>query len=112
LDLQDKICVMAALIVLAAMAPAAARESPAPPPSGIVVHLFGPDSVMSNVMPVGQSGAARGAPAAPGAAAAPATAAGYEAPSLGDVLHQMFVTGDPNDPPRPSTGKTGHQLAD
>jgi len=47
-----------------------------------------------------------------GAGAAPATAAGYEEPSMGDVLHQMFVTGDPNDPPRPSTGKTGHELAD
>jgi hypothetical protein len=94
---------------LAAAEPAAAREDPAPPPSGIVVHLFGPNSVMSNVVPVGQTAAAPGASAQPsGAVAAPAG----EDPTLGNVLHQMFVTGDPNDPPRPSSGKTGHELAD
>jgi len=63
--------------------PAAARQDPEPPPSGIVVHLFGPGSVTSNILP---------APA-PGASA-PA----YVEPSGSDILHQMFVTGDPNQP--------------
>lgn len=94
---------------LAGLPPAQARVDPTPPPSGIVVHLFGPDSVMSNVMPAGSAAPAPGVGAASGGTA---PAAAYPEPTLGGVLHQMFVTGDPNDPTRPSTGKTGHELAD
>jgi hypothetical protein len=87
-------------IVLAALAsPAAARQDPAPPPSGIVVHLFGPDSLSSHVLP--------SAPGAKPAAGAPAASNGaaYPEPSLGDVLHQMFVTGDPDQLPGQALAK-------
>jgi hypothetical protein len=91
--------------------PALARQNPTPPPSGIVVHLFGPNSIASNILPTmpmpgpAASPAPATMPSGPGAAANPAIAqsaapaaadAGYQAPSLHDVLHQMFVTGDPD----------------
>jgi len=83
-------------------APAAqARQNPEPPPSGIVVHLFGPGSVTSNILPSAESVLAppgAGEPAASPAGAAPA----YVEPTAGEVLHQMFVTGDPN---KPATAK-------
>jgi hypothetical protein len=96
---------LAGCICLLAARPALARQDPTPPPSGIVIHLFGQGSVMSNVLPD---------VSAPGAPPRPATApqsSGYVEPTMGDVLHQMFVTGDPNDPPKPSTGKFGDALA-
>jgi hypothetical protein len=115
-----------ALALLAATAlpagAAMARNNPAPPPSGEVIHLFGPDSVFNNIIPNTESSAA--APAAKAAAApanAPAatpssTKAGTPASASsgggwGDVLHQMFVTGDPNVPAseRLSKGRTGGQ---
>jgi hypothetical protein len=110
---------------------AEATRNPTPPPSGIVVHLFGPDSIMSNMTdlpgeivkptpkpngaPPGivqpgssQSGAAQPAGnAAPSAAAGTSTPSGsYEEPTVGQVLHQMFVVGDPNHPTTPSVGRT------
>ncbi|OYV40669.1 MAG: hypothetical protein B7Z80_03915 [Rhodospirillales bacterium 20-64-7] len=81
-----------------------ARPQPAPKPSGIVVHLFGPDSVASNILPAAP-------PAGAGAAAANAVAARPEAaapaPSGGEILHQLFVTGAPDRPSAPSKGKAG-----
>jgi len=84
---------------------AQARLEPKPPPSGIVVHLFGPNSVMQSVAPA-LANAPDGTPpaAAPGGAQAE--------PSWGNVLHQMFVTGDPESPNQPARGKIGHQLSD
>jgi len=89
---------MAACLAGVGVAGAAqARLQPQPPPSGIVVHLFGPSSVLQSVAPALAS-APGGAPQA--------------APGWGNVLHQMFVTGDPDAPNRPATGKMGHQLSD
>jgi hypothetical protein len=113
--------ILAGLLAAAAVHHAAsARQDPPPPPSGIVVHLFGQNSIMSNVMPsvtrtgAGIGGAPAGAAAASGDAGAQAASAapGYAEPSMGDVLHQMFVTGDPNSPPQPSTGRTKQRLSD
>jgi len=125
-----------ALALLAATAlpagAAMARNDSSPPPSGEVIHLFGPNSVFNNpvfnnIIPNTESRAA--APAANGTTApanAPAgnlastpagTQAGTQAStpasasggSLGSVLHEMFVTGDPNVPAseRFSKGRTG-----
>jgi hypothetical protein len=105
------------MILAAGLAvPALARQNPPPPPSGIVIHLFGPDSITSKILPTAPAASAPAAPApaapvasmaggavmapAPQAAAAPA----YQAPSLHDVLRQMFITGDPDQ-------KTGQDLA-
>lgn len=88
---------------------ATARQEPSPPPSGVVIHLFGQDSVLSNVIPTAPAGGAKAAGAASGGVAAPPA---YREPTTGQVLHEMFVTGDPNDPPRPSTGRTKQRLAD
>lgn len=63
---------------------AEARPLPEPKPSGVVIHLFGPDSVMTP------------APAG-GGAAKPAGPAPDQ--NFGGILHQMFVTGDPNQKP-------------
>ena len=114
-----------ALALLAATAlpagAALARNDSSPPPSGEVIHLFGPNSVFNspefnNIIPNTKSSAA--APAASGTTApanAPAgnlagnpastqastqasTSASASDGSLGSVLHEMFVTGDPNVP--------------
>ncbi len=91
-----------------------ATRNPTPPPSGIVVHLFGPGSIMSNVVPDVGGEAAKPATVesgsvqpggAPVTAAAP-QAAGANEPTLGAVLHQMFVVGDPDHPNQPSMGRT------
>jgi hypothetical protein len=110
-----EILIMAGCFGLLAAKPAAARQNPTPPPSGIVIHLFGQDSLMSNVLPDMASPAApmpTGNVAAPGATAPGAAQSSNDVePTLGDVLHQMFVTGDPNDPPKPSTGRFGGALS-
>lgn len=79
---------------------AAARPLPEPPPSGIVVHLFGPGSITSNIVP--QTATPSGARLQGAAQTAPA-------PTTGAILHQMFVTGDPSLPPQAkrARGKTG-----
>ena len=89
---------------------AQARQPPNPPPSGVVVHLFGTGSVSSNLLPSGG-----GVPApAPGGAAANAVGgsggSSYVEPSTSDILHQMFITGDPNQQPGQalSKGRTGN----
>ncbi len=119
------ILVLMAALTAALPPTAKARLNPPPPPSGIVVHLFGEGSVMSNVLPTAPAGgsAVQGALAGQQASSA-VTASGpsrtgiaapqpaYVEPSFGDVMHQLFVTGDPNDPTRPSTGRTTNRLAD
>jgi hypothetical protein len=77
--------------------------------------LFGPNSITSHILPETPEHAAGPSPAgttAPGNDAAPGTATGGTAaaqpdngPSLGDVLHQMFVTGDPTVPPEAKFAK-------
>jgi hypothetical protein len=102
-------------------AAANARSNPPPKPSGIVVHLFGPDSIVSRIVPdlPGETASptppshshpnsGQGAADAANIGGGTAPAASYtetSAPTLGDILHQMFVTGDPNNPVRPSTGR-------
>ncbi len=100
--------VLAICLVATLPLAAIARQEPSPPPSGIVIHLFGQNSVMSNVLPTApEVKRADGGGVAAGTAAAPA----YVEPSTGDILHEMFVTGDPNDPTRPSTGRAGGPLS-
>ena len=55
---------------------------PTPKPSGIVIHLFGPDSVTTLC-----------------SADEPRPAGPPPVPSFGAILHQMFVTGDPTQKP-------------
>ncbi|MDD2706017.1 MAG: hypothetical protein PHU07_11905 [Acidocella sp.] len=107
-----KLFVLAALGSLAAGA-AFARQYPSEPPSGTVIHLFGPNSLTSHILPTapaasgtapaGAAGTAHGtaSPAAPAAAGgSPAAAGGGTSSdmSTSDILHEMFVTGDPNQP--------------
>jgi hypothetical protein len=94
-----------ALLIIASLcaslgpaAPASARPQPVPKPSGIVVHLFGPDSVASGMLPT-----------APPAASGAAPAVQPVAPSGSAILHQMFVTGDPDRPSAPSKGKSASE---
>jgi hypothetical protein len=76
-------CAVAAFLAMSSAA--GARPDPALKPSGIVIHLFGPDSV-------------------------PAAAADQE-PSFGAILHQMFVTGDPTEKPGAAfpKGRASHE---
>jgi hypothetical protein len=101
-----KLFVLAALGSLAAGA-AFAREYPTEPPSGTVIHLFGPNSLTSHMLPTAP-GASETSPTATGGSA-PATAGG--ATSGGGILHEMFVTGDPNEPDsaKLSKGRPGAQ---
>ena len=90
---------------------AQAHPYPTPPPSGIVIHLFGPDSITSNILPeakpaapAGAMGASQGAPVdsaavSSPASAAPASASGSDSPGVGQILHQMFVVGNPEQAP-------------
>jgi hypothetical protein len=99
------LCAAAALFATAGMAEA--RQDPPAKPSGIVVHLFGPNSVSSQFLPSAAS------PPAHGNHQAPANAAAQE-PGFGGILRQMFVTGDPNREPGQalSKGRALHPLAD
>ena len=80
---------------------AQARLNPTPPPSGIVVHLFGQNSVASHILPTG------------GGKATPDGGTANTAPSTQDILRQMFVTGDPNQKPGAALakGKTAAPVA-
>jgi len=89
---------------------ATARPNPPPPPSGVVVHLFGQDSIMSNVLPTAPDSTASEASSAGPGVSTPRPA--YVAPTTGQILHQMFVTGDPNDPSLPSAGRAKNRLSD
>jgi hypothetical protein len=105
---------LALLLAGFAAGPAYARITPTPPPSGIVIHLWGPPSVSSTTPPAAQAtmpeGNARSSPLnhetdtavpaiglPPASTTANATAPENPAndPSWGDIAHQMFVTGDP-----------------
>ncbi len=88
---------LAVLLLGLAAAPAAARPDPSPPPSGEVLHLFGPNSVTSHILPTSPAaaGADNGASAKTGASPAAGTQGQGGSMSLGQIAHQMFVTGDP-----------------
>lgn len=75
--------------------PAFARQPPTPPPSGIVIHLFGPNSITSNILPTtpGSPGPSGSGTAAGGSGTAANGAT--DSPSWSSIAHQMFVTGDP-----------------
>ena len=75
----------AALAFLTLSRAAEARPMPEPKPSGIVIHLFGPDSATTAPTTSGGTGTK------------PAHAASDQ--NVGAILHQMFVTGDPNQKP-------------
>ena len=96
-----------ALLACLAACPALARPLPNPPPSGITVHLFGPDSIGSQILPDGAS-TTGGAKPSGGADVAPASQARPE-PTWGQIAHEMFVTGDPAQEaePRFATGRAG-----
>ncbi len=112
--MRISVFMLACMPAIGAASAALARQDPPPPPSGIVVHLFGQNSIMSNVLPT-QPVRVPAKPDTGSEAASPATgvapAATYVEPSMGDVLHQMFVTGDPNSPPKPSTGRSVQRLS-
>lgn len=101
---------LAALALGLAAAPACARQLPNPPPSGIVIHLFGPNSVTSHIMPATPQAAPGTTRAATPTSSEP-TAATPAAPSptFGDIAHQLFVTGNPaqEGPAALPKGKTG-----
>ncbi len=124
--------ILLAVLFISGAAPAlAAPRTAPPPPSGKVIHLFGPQGVLANAIPLpgitpapppaGPPPAGpppAGSPAAPGTVAsaappsaviaAPAAAQSYPEPTLGAVLHQMFVTGDPNAGPGFPQGRKGN----
>jgi hypothetical protein len=77
-----------------AAAPAMARPQPNPPPSGIVVHLFGPGSLTGNILPGTPAAQATNAPDAGGTQGAQA-AAPAQSMDWGELGHELFVTGDP-----------------
>lgn len=85
------------VLALSLAAPAFARMEPTPPPSGIVVHLFGPDSVTSHILPgaKGSSGTDTATDGKTGTSGGEA-ATQAPAPTVHDILHQMFVVGDPS----------------
>lgn len=96
-------CALALIFSAAFTGPAFARgEGQTPPPSGVVIHLFGPDSVTTHFLSPG-----------PGGDTKPGTAGGAggasASPSWHDIMHQMFVTGDPaqEGPAALSKGKNG-----
>jgi hypothetical protein len=94
-----KISIITFVLLIVAGTSALAHQDPPPPPSGIVIHLFGPDSGSSHILPTAPPPPGGVAPAS-GAVRAPAAASeNYPEPSWGDVLHQMFVTGDPDQLP-------------
>lgn len=103
-----------AAMLLASAGIANAERNPTPPPSGVVVHLFGPHGIMTPILPgddtkhpnEGQSGGS-----APGSSAAGSANAlqSSDDPDIHAILHQMFVTGDPNDPNKPASGRPGER---
>jgi hypothetical protein len=106
-----------AALLLASAGIAHASRNPTPPPSGIVVHLFGPHGVMTPILPDDDtSHTTAGQNTAHGATGGASTGSANslqtsDDPSLHDILHQMFVTGDPNDPNKPASGRPGERQA-
>lgn len=122
---------LASLIAL----PAMADKNPEPKPSGVTIHLFGPNLITTtnsdSAAPDSNAGSASspasgqsadqsvtingvstplssGDSASTGSANASPAAAQPE-PTMGEVLHEMFVTGDPAQDGHPNfpRGKTG-----
>lgn len=79
-----KTILFAGLISLAAF-PALAEKNPQPKPSGIVIHVFGPQ--MLTISAAQDKSGTASTSQAPGASP--------ESISLGQAMHEMFVTGDP-----------------
>jgi hypothetical protein len=104
-EMLTRIIAAPALALGLGLTPAYARQPPPAPPSGIVIHLFGPNSVSSHFLSTGPAAAPSGSTAAgaPAGGASPSatngsgsTAASTESsPTWGDVVHTMFVTGNP-----------------
>jgi hypothetical protein len=115
--LKFNLLLAAVLVAAAPVALGAPRNAP-PPPSGMVIHLFGPDA--GRLEPAAPAGPGEppppAAPAAPGATppgaaptgAAPAASPAYPQPTLGAALRQLFVTGDPDARRPPNNGPRGH----
>jgi hypothetical protein len=77
-----------------------------------VIHLFGPDSITSNFLPAGSTETtAQGSKTEGMQGSAPAGSGQSTGPTTQSILHEMFVTGDPNMTPGQalSKGKTGGQ---
>ena len=108
---------LAGFLVLGAGQALASGRNPQLPSSGIVIHVFGPDAgIPEQATPTPGTPTAPAAATVPGAPAqvsdsaapavsgvaiaappsAAATPSAYPEPQLGTVLHEMFVTGDPN----------------
>jgi len=105
----------AAVLVLASAGIAHATRNPNPPPSGIVVHLFGPNGILSDVTPhlpgetPSPSAHAQTGATPPSGTDGANSIATSDDPSWGSILHQMFVVGDPNHPNQPASGRPGER---
>jgi hypothetical protein len=98
----------AAALFLGAAGIAHASRNPTPPSSGIVVHLFGPNSIMSNITPdlPGETAKPAAPVQPPGSTASSASSVETsDDPSWHDILHQMFIVGDPEHPNMPAGGR-------
>ena len=87
-----KAIVIACLASLIAL-PALARD-PQPKPSNITIHLFGPDFI-TQTNASGTSGAGQNG------GTGNASSEAQPEPTLHQVLHEMFVTGDPEQDKNP-----------
>lgn len=93
-----KIIIIACLASAIAL-PAMARD-PKPTDSGVVIHLFGPDFFsMAN----SANGTAENSPSTPSIQTSQTSQAETPrpAPSMDQILHQLFVTGDPDQDGKP-----------
>lgn len=93
-----KTATLACLASLIAL-PAMADRNPQPKPSGITIHLFGPNLITTS-NPSSDSSASGEAASGQGAgqsATINGTSAAQPEPTMSEVLHEMFVTGDPAD---------------
>jgi hypothetical protein len=110
------------VLLAAALLPAGealARPDHPGPDSGVVVHLFGPQSVFKKIGNAAEPSHGQTAPVPAANAAAPASGSAQAAPSataadnntgngdMGGLLHQMFVTGDG----RPAATRLSHGRA-
>jgi hypothetical protein len=111
--LNSKRLIAVVTLLIASAGTAHAYRNPEPPPSGVVVHLFGPNGIFSDLP--GESAK----PSTPGQStdattpgSAPAATTGVETsedPSWHAILDQLFIVGDPNDPPKPASGRPGER---
>ena len=113
--MNSKRLIAVAALLIASAGTAHAYRNPEPPPSGTVIHLFGPNGIFSDLPGEGAKSSAPGQStngtslgSAPGKTNSVETS---DNPSWHDIAHQMFVTGDPNDPPKPASGRPGERTA-